>query len=111
MSRTKGAQGEREVVLVARSHGLRAERTAALQSNEATSFADVTLTDFPHVHIEVKRDERLSVDAMRRQAQADAAPNKRIPVVVYRRNKGDWCAVVPLGWLLSLLTPHPRGVE
>lgn len=109
MSRTKGAQGERDVVKVAKAHGLRAERTAALQSNQATNFADVTLPDFPHIHIEVKRDERLSVDAMVRQAREDAAPTKRIPVVVYRRNKGEWCAVVPLGWFFNLLFPTRSG--
>lgn len=111
MSREKGAQGERDVVNIAKGHGLRAERTAALQSNQNTDFADVTLTDHPHLHIEVKRDERLSVDAMVRQAKADAAPNKRIPVVVYRRNKGDWCAVIPLDWFFNLLPAyHKSGV-
>lgn len=103
MSRDKGAQGERDVVNVAKAHGLRAERTAQLQSNRESGFPDVTLNEFPHIHMEVKRDERLSVDAMVRQAREDAAPAKRIPVVVYRRNKGEWCAVVPLGWFFNLI--------
>jgi hypothetical protein len=58
----------------------------------------------------VKRDERMSVDAMVRQAEADA-PEGHTPVVAWRRNNRPWSAVVPLPFLLELLKHYrpPSG--
>jgi Holliday junction resolvase len=101
-SRDKGKRGEREVVNLVKASGLNARRTAPLQSASANQAADVELLDFPHLHVEVKRDERMSVDAMCRQAEGDVSAG-HTPVVVYRRNNGPWRAVVPLSFLLDLL--------
>ena len=101
MSRTKGAAGEREVVKLAKLYGLEAERTAALQAG-LTGHGDVTLTQHTDYHVEVKRDERLSVDAMLRQAYKDA--DGKVPVLAYRRNKQSWNAVVPLADFFRLLS-------
>lgn len=109
MSRDKGARGEREVVNLACDTGLRAIRTAQLQTNRATGAADILLMDFPGLHVEVKRDERMSVDAMVRQAVRDATGGQW-PVVVWRRNKGKWRADVPLEYLFELLAVNLRPV-
>src|SRR4051794_13106410 len=95
-SRDKGVRGEREVVRLAGAFGLTAQRTAALQAagKRIPGAADVTIAELPGLHLEVKRDERLSVDRMVDQAEADAGD--REPVVVYRRNGQPWRAVVPL---------------
>lgn len=87
-SRDKGAAYERELVRDARGFGFRADRTAALQANGAMqgSHADVAILDLPDVHLEAKRDERKSVDAMVRQAEEQAPPGS-LAVVVYRRNR------------------------
>jgi hypothetical protein len=61
----------------------------------------VTLTAFPDYHVEVKRDERMSVDAMLRQAQRDCG--KRIPVLAWRRNRGKWMVAMPLEHFLNLI--------
>lgn len=100
-SREKGKRGEREVVALAREHDLEADRTAALQAGGVPGAADVRLRAFPGLHVEVKRDERLSVDRMVRQAEEDA-PAAAVPVVAYRRNGEPWRAVVPLEYLARL---------
>lgn len=108
MSRDKGAQGEREVVRFFREYGLDAQRTAPLQAglrrskHEISKNADVLVEAADDLHIEVKRDQRMSVDAMWRQANSEAPPSK-LPVLVYRRNAEKWKAVVPLSLLASLL--------
>jgi Holliday junction resolvase len=101
MSRDKGKRGELEVVHVFRGAGIPADRTAALQAGGVEGEADVRV-GVPGLHVEVKRDEHKSVDAMVRQAEADA-PEGAVPVVTYRRNGQPWRAVVPLPWLVSLL--------
>jgi Holliday junction resolvase len=102
MSREKGKRGEREVVNLAKAHGLEARRTAPLQSALDSGASDVQLPDFPTMHVEVKRDERMSVDAMVKQAEADSSEG-HTPVVAWRRNDRPWYVAVPLPWLLTLL--------
>lgn len=104
MSRDKGATGEREVVNLAKSKGIYALRTAPLQAGRA-DIGDVSLMGYPELHVEVKRDERMSVDAMVRQATASASicGVEFVPVVAYRRNKQIWRAVTPLDHYLDLV--------
>lgn len=102
MSRDKGKRGEREVVNLAKAAGLEAIRTAPLQTARANGAADVQLSDFPHLHVEVKRDERMSVDAMIRQAEGDMSEG-HTPVVAWRRNNRPWYVAVPLPVLMELL--------
>lgn len=112
MSRDKGKRGELEVVAHAVDAGLSARRTAPLQAAghlaPSLAYGDVLIAEFPHLHIEVKRDERMSVDAMVRQAEADA-PEGSTPIVAYRRNNGSWRAVVPLSAWLELLANEWRS--
>jgi hypothetical protein len=109
-SRDKGARGELEVVHIAIEHDLRAERTAQLQAG-LTGHADVALLDYSGYHIEVKRDERMSVDAMVRQAYKDC--DWKIPVVAWRRNQRGpnkdipWMAALPLCYLFDLIAGNP----
>jgi Holliday junction resolvase len=102
MSREKGKRGERELVNLAKLADLAARRTAPLQSARTNGAADVEFLDFPYLHIEVKRDERMSVDAMVKQAETEASEG-RTPVVAWRRNDRPWYAAVPLPFLLELL--------
>lgn len=85
---------------VFREGGIHADRTASLQAG-LVGEADVRV-DFPGLHVEVKRDERMSVDAMVRQAEAEA-PAGLTPVVCWRRNGGLWRADAPLPFFVSLL--------
>lgn len=51
---------------------------------------------------EVKRQERVQLPAWLAQARAEA-PAGTIPVVSWRRNRGEWYAVLPLRDLLRLV--------
>ena len=55
----------------------------------------------PGVHVEVKRVEQLSLYKAMEQAVADAQGDD-IPIVVHRRNKKPWLAVVELDRLPAL---------
>lgn len=101
MSRRKGAVGEREVVRFVEERGLHAMRTAPLQANGRANAADVVIPAFPRLHIEVKRSESLSVDAMLRQADRDSG--EAVPVVFWRRNRKEWQAGMPLDFFLTVL--------
>ena len=89
MSRAKGSRGELEFARLARTYGFDCERTG----RDGRTSEDVT-HNIEGAHLEIKRDERLSVDAMVRQAERDAQPG-RVPVVAYRRNRQPWRVVVP----------------
>lgn len=103
LSREKGKRGEREIVNLAKAAGIDAERTAPMQAGELVSVhSDVSFPAFRQLHLEVKRDERMSVDAMIRQAEADADECK-VPVVLFRRNGKPWHAVLPLDNFFDLL--------
>ena len=99
-SRQKGANGERELVNLLKGMEVRAMRTAPLQTGQ--KVPDVTLLDWPEAWVEVKRDERLSVDAMIRQAEADA-PEGHTPIVAFRRNQRPWSVVLPLPAFVEMI--------
>lgn len=114
-SRDKGAAGEREFASVAREAGLEAERTAQLQAGRRVEGApDVTVYTWPELHVEVKRDERMSVDRMVRQSVEDAARYRgeaRIPIVAWRRNgsgRKGWRVDCPAEHYLGLLAEVER---
>jgi Holliday junction resolvase len=115
LSRDKGAAGEREFASVAREAGLAAERTAQLQAGErAEGSPDVSIYDCPDLHVEVKRDERMSVDRMVRQSVEDAAKYRggaRVPLVAWRRNgsgRKGWRIDSPAAHYLGLLVENAR---
>lgn len=96
-SRNKGANGEREVRDEIRAHGFNAARGGYAGHKAA---ADV-IHDIPGLHIEVKRREQIRIAEWLKQAESDAG--ELTPVVVFRRNREPWRAVVPFGYLLGLL--------
>jgi Holliday junction resolvase len=104
MERRKGASAEREIVRLLRKHGITAaRRTAPLQSAHAQALgirgADVD--GLPGLHLEVKRQERILIEAWCRQAEADAGEN--VPVVVWRRSRQPWRVTLPLDAFLELI--------
>jgi Holliday junction resolvase len=96
--REKGARAEREVVDLLRRAGFDAHRTAALQANGGRG-ADVT--GIPGLHFEVKRQEKLGFWQAIEQAE-DGAEAGEVPVVVFRRSREPWRAIVPFDYLLFL---------
>ena len=105
MQRTKGAVGEREVVLAMRPMWPRAERT----SRGLSQAGKGDIANGPEgCHIEVKRQERLNVPKAFDQVTADAGPHD-IPILIHRPSRHEWMATLPLDELLPLLALREQG--
>jgi len=104
--RRKGADAEREVVTIFKSHGWpQARRTS--DGHDQHGRGDII--DGPAgCHIEIKRQERLNVPAALRQAIADA-DRYDIPIVIHRPSRHGWMATLELDELLALLQLREHG--
>ena len=95
--RRKGADGELEVVKIARAHGWPASRNLDQPRDGGSDIRGI-----PAVCLEVKRQETTSVWAWWTQVETAAKPGE-IPVVAFRRSSSDWLAIVTLDEMFSLL--------
>lgn len=55
----------------------------------------------PGVHIEVKRVEKLNLENAMAQSIAESGAGE-VPIVLHRKNRGQWLVTVPLEWLPML---------
>lgn len=97
-SRRKGKAGELELAAFLRERGFAARRGRQFQGG--ADSPDVVGID--GVHIECKRCETFNVYRAMKQAIADCGAGK-VPVVMHRRNKQEWVAILRLtdflgGW-------------
>lgn len=93
-SREKGKRGEREVASLLRTHGYDTRR--GVQYKGGTDSPDVV--GLPHIHIEVKRTERLDLYGALSQSKGDAGAD--LPVVIHRKNDCEWVVIQPLNdWI------------
>lgn len=98
-SRRKGAVGEREIAKYLREHGFTDARRGQQFKGGADS-PDVTgLTGF---HIEVKRVERLDLNAAMEQSIRDCGENET-PIVVHRRNNDYWKVTMRLDDFMEVI--------
>jgi hypothetical protein len=97
-ARTKGGQGEREVVELCHEAGFEHARRN-FQSGGKGGGDIVNVGD---THLEVKRCETVKVWQWICQAEAEARPTD-VPVVAFRRSRSGWYGVLPLEDLLPLL--------
>lgn len=97
-SRAKGKVGELELSKVLGEFGWPARRG---QQRSGVDQADV-IDGPPGWHFEVKRTEKIQLWKAVEQANRDA-PAGEVPVVVTRRNRSPWLAVVDLRTLLRLV--------
>jgi len=109
MSRDKGKTGEREVVKLFKSWGLKAFRTAqacGMPFGSRSGVADVDLQGF---HIEVKRTETAKLHEWFEQFNRDrqASPG----FIMHRKNGGQWMAIVPMDMLFLFLEPHGAKIQ
>ena len=85
-SQIKGANGERELVSLLKSHGYNVERGGSL-----TYGTKPDIEGLPGIHIECKRVEKLDISKAMEQAQRDSLKFKDgAPTVFHRKNYGDW---------------------
>lgn len=103
-SRDKGAKGEREIAHVLQGRGYDARR--GQQYCGANGDADVV--GLHGIHIEVKRTEALRIYEAMNQAKNDAREGE-IPVVMHRRNKERWLAIMELEHFLDLYEEARHG--
>jgi hypothetical protein len=98
-SRRKGAVGEREIAHYLRDHGYSEARRGQQFKGGADSPDVLGMKGF---HIEVKRVERLDLNAAMEQSIRDAAENE-IPVVFHRRNNDYWKATMRLDDFMEVI--------
>ena len=96
----KGNRGELELLHLLEARGLPAVR------NDQTYVGGRENPDIsmPGLHIEVKRVEALRITEALNQAISDAA-GRALPVVMHRRNRGEWVAFMRLDGFLALYGP------
>ena len=85
-SQRKGRAGELELARLLQGYGY------DVQPGQAVSYgATPDLVGLPHIHIECKRNERLTVPEAMAQAVRDAERfQDGAPTVVHRRNRSGW---------------------
>ena len=98
-SRRKGAVGEREIAKYLREHGFNEARRGQQFKGGADSPDVVGLTGF---HIEVKRVERLDLNAAMEQSIRDCRENET-PIVVHRRNNDYWKVTMRLDDFMEVI--------
>lgn len=97
-SKAKGAAGEREACQALAEHlGITAERSVQYCGRAGDADLKTTLTN---VHFEVKRKEKFNAYDAIEQAKSECGD--KVPVVLHRRNRGEWLAIVPLSELKRL---------
>ena len=84
-SKRKGAVGEREAVHFLNNLGYDTHRTSQVCGQDS---ADIEGID--GLHIEVKRQEKTSIEQWMQQSERDAGYTGGIPIVLHRRNRETW---------------------
>ena len=101
--RNKGAAGERELAALLSDHlGFVVKRNLGQARDGAD---DITIE---HFRLEVKRQERLQIDAWSAQVEACALPGQ-IPVVAYRRNGQPWRVCLLLEHFIPMMRDQLGG--
>lgn len=98
-SRRKGAVGEREIAKYLREHGFTEARRGQQFKGGADSPDVVGLTGF---HVEVKRVERIDLNAAMEQSIRDCGENET-PIVVHRRNNDYWKVTMRLDDFIEVI--------
>ena len=83
-SRQKGARGEREFAALCRQEGYDCRR-----GQQYSGIEGQDVVGLPHIHVEVKRVERLNIHDAMSQAVRDAKDEK-LPIVAHRKNHHPW---------------------
>lgn len=98
-SKNKGKRGELEAAKRLTAGGFPATRGQQFKGTEDSP--DIECLPLKDYHFECKFVERFQLYPSLQQAKDDA-PNK-IPVVLHRKKRQDWVAILPLDDFLALL--------
>ena len=105
-SKQKGKNGELEIVHIMKQHGYDARRS--VQYAGANGDADVI--GIPHLHLEVKRVERLNLYDAMAQSIHDAREGE-IPVVMHRKNHCKWLITLHLDDFMEIYKEWEAGQD
>ena len=103
-SRNKGKTGELEIASKLREHGYDCRR--GQQFSGINGDADVV--GLPHVHLEIKRVERLNIEDAMSQSKRDAREGEK-PVVMHRKNRCEWLVTMRLDDWMELYKEWEAG--
>jgi len=106
-SRDKGCRGEREWAEVLRNMGF-SDAHRGCQHHGRPDAPDVA-GGIPGTHAEVKRVERLNLQAAFEQAERDAG--NAIPYVAHRRNRGHWLVTIRAADLADFMVQLNKEVD
>ena len=98
-SKRKGNNGERELCQYLNDHGIPAHRNDQRCILGGLDNPDISIDGY---HVEVKRTEQFRLYDAMNQAIRDANGHA-VPVVVHRRNKSGWVAVLRIDDFIRLL--------
>jgi Holliday junction resolvase len=105
-SRRKGKTGELQAAKFLRNLGFTARR--AQQYSGTESSADLIVEELPNLHIECKLRNDIGIhsqslkDAME-QAIRDCGDGGKVPVVLWRKTRGQWALTfTDWGWLTTV---------
>jgi hypothetical protein len=98
-SKQKGKRGELELAAFLRTQGFEGAR----RGRQFSGLGAPDLVGVDGVHIECKRCERGSLYEWLAQAIDDC--NGNMPVVMHRRSRGDWIAILRADDFLGLIKP------
>ena len=90
-SRTKGANGERELANILKSYGIEARRG----QQYCGSNGDADVVGLDGYHIECKRVEKLNLYKAMEQSISDAR-EEEVPLVIHRKNRAEWLVTMRL---------------
>lgn len=105
-SRRKGAVGElelsKELDKLCEKYGVE-NLVGAIERSQQFSgnSGDADVRGMPGIHIECKRVENLNIHAAYKQATEDSREGTS-PVVMHRRNRGNWMATLSLDDFMKL---------
>lgn len=90
-SRAKGCVGEREIANILKGYGYDTRRGQQFSGKNG----DADVVGLPHIHLEIKRVERLVIEKAMIQSRSDAREGE-IPVVMHRKNRQPWLVTMDL---------------
>jgi Holliday junction resolvase len=98
-SRAKGKRGELEIAHLLREYGYDDARRTAQYCGNTGDASDVV--GLPHIHIEVKRVERLNIEKAMEQSSRDARDGE-VPVVMHRKDRHPWLVTMSMGDFMEM---------
>lgn len=105
-SQRKGRDGEKELARILNEYGIDAAPGQALNFGTIPDVVGI-----PGIHVEVKRVERLNVDAAMCQAIRDSIKfGDGMPALFHRRNRQPWLVTMRLDDWIQLYRGNYEGL-